>query len=142
MTNERTSSMPVLRIRTTRGTVSNSARNRMQEVRDTDCRQRNNERCSLRASRRWYSEIHRTRHAWTPGRTAETMEHTSMNALSPEHLCPDGERCQGCNKWCDPNVCWCGTELSKHDFEEHSFVPIGCECGRVHQRESIDANNE
>jgi hypothetical protein len=42
------------------------------------------------------------------------------------------EICPGCKQECDPEICWCGTEKATHDdYEEHSFVPMGCYCGRV-----------
>jgi len=39
--------------------------------------------------------------------------------------------CKGCGKEHDPDVCWCGTPLDQHTYEEHPFVPMGCDCYRV-----------
>lgn len=39
--------------------------------------------------------------------------------------------CPGCGQECDPTVCWCGEEkFSGEHSVSHSFVPMGCDCGR------------
>ena len=39
--------------------------------------------------------------------------------------------CSGCGLEFDPDCCWCGTALDQHGGDEgHSFVPMGCECGK------------
>lgn len=42
-------------------------------------------------------------------------------------------RCGGCLNQIDPDCCCCGALLRGHDPMElgHSFVPMGCDCGRV-----------
>lgn len=39
-------------------------------------------------------------------------------------------KCPGCGKWMDPEVCHCG-DSKEHHTNEHSFVPMGCDCGRM-----------
>ena len=40
--------------------------------------------------------------------------------------------CPGCKQEIDPEVCHCGEYRAGHSsFSDHSFVPMGCECGRV-----------
>jgi hypothetical protein len=41
--------------------------------------------------------------------------------------------CPECGHEVDPEVCWCGTDAKNHDAHEqgHSFIPMGCECGRA-----------
>jgi len=41
-------------------------------------------------------------------------------------VCPD------CGREIDPEVCWCGETKAGHDpfWFGHSFVPMGCDCGR------------
>lgn len=41
------------------------------------------------------------------------------------------ETCPGCRNTVDPEVCWCGSPADAHGFENHSFVPMGCDCGRI-----------
>lgn len=41
------------------------------------------------------------------------------------------ERCSGCGNEVDPDTCHCGIPLKDHSvYLGHSFVPIGCACGR------------
>lgn len=39
-------------------------------------------------------------------------------------------RCPGCRNEIDEDFCFCGTEKKNHETEEHSFVPMGCDCLR------------
>lgn len=40
--------------------------------------------------------------------------------------------CPGCGNEIDPDVCWCGSEQAYHCSDlGHSFVPMGCDCGRT-----------
>ena len=41
------------------------------------------------------------------------------------------QMCPECGNEIDPDVCWCGVEKKDHDYEEHNFVPMGCDCGRM-----------
>jgi hypothetical protein len=43
------------------------------------------------------------------------------------------QRCSGCKQQIDIYVCWCGTGANSHSYEEHQFVPYGCECLMFHQ---------
>ena len=38
--------------------------------------------------------------------------------------------CPYCKNEVDLDVCYCGTMREDHNFVEHSFVPLGCDCGR------------
>ena len=41
--------------------------------------------------------------------------------------------CPGCEKQIDPEVCHCGEAVASHgSYSGHSPVPLGCDCGRVH----------
>ena len=44
-------------------------------------------------------------------------------------------RCGGCHNQIDPDCCCCGSSRTHHDPMElgHSFVPMGCNCGREKQ---------
>jgi len=37
--------------------------------------------------------------------------------------------CDACGWEIDPTLCHCGVEKSKHGYEDHAFVPMGCTCG-------------
>lgn len=39
-------------------------------------------------------------------------------------------RCPRCGNLIDPDCCGCGSPIT-HDFDGHSPVPMGCDCGRV-----------
>ena len=41
--------------------------------------------------------------------------------------------CRWCKKEIDPEICWCGIPPEDHApyFDNHSFVPIGCDCLRA-----------
>lgn len=40
--------------------------------------------------------------------------------------------CPGCKNEIDETVCWCGDLYEHHKFcSDHSFVPMGCDCGRI-----------
>jgi hypothetical protein len=45
--------------------------------------------------------------------------------------------CPGCKQQFDPDVCWCGTEINSHSYEEHPFVPYGCECLMSKRKKSL-----
>ena len=41
-------------------------------------------------------------------------------------------RCPHCKNEIDLDSCWCGRGKSGHPYDlGHSFVPMGCDCGRV-----------
>lgn len=40
--------------------------------------------------------------------------------------------CPGCGRRTDSEVCWCG-EHEKNHTSDHSFIPMGCQCGRISQ---------
>ena len=43
-----------------------------------------------------------------------------------------GPVCPRCKNEIDPESCWCGSGKSGHPYDlGHSFVPMGCDCGRV-----------
>lgn len=47
-------------------------------------------------------------------------------------------RCDGCGAPIDPSVCWCGATCEDHGpFENHGFVPLGCECHRDRPHEGV-----
>jgi hypothetical protein len=46
------------------------------------------------------------------------------------------EICPGCKRRIDPEVCWCG-EAEPHFSTDHSFIPMGCDCGRVTQEQHV-----
>jgi hypothetical protein len=39
--------------------------------------------------------------------------------------------CTGCGHEVDPELCWCGDEIKKHNpmWDGHNPVPLGCTCG-------------
>lgn len=50
--------------------------------------------------------------------------------------------CLRCGNEIDPHVCWCGDERSQHSYYDgHSFVPMGCDCGRVTDAKPPDDKN-
>ena len=51
----------------------------------------------------------------------------------PQPLEPpdEPERCPSCGNQIQSDVCWCGCTYANHDhIYDHSFVPMGCDCGR------------
>ena len=42
--------------------------------------------------------------------------------------------CPYCKNEIDATVCWCGDYRKNHTYE-HSFVPMGCTCGYITERE-------
>lgn len=50
--------------------------------------------------------------------------------FSPDGVLDGLETCEGCGEMVDPSVCHCGIEHDRHVGEEHSFVPMGCDCYR------------
>lgn len=45
------------------------------------------------------------------------------------------EICPGCDEQIDTTVCYCGMPPENHRFEEHPFVPVGCDCYRAKGKE-------
>lgn len=44
---------------------------------------------------------------------------------------PEREKCPDCGNPIDPDYCHCGEiEAAHNGWTGHSFVPIGCQCGR------------
>jgi hypothetical protein len=39
-------------------------------------------------------------------------------------------QCPDCHNEIDPDTCHCGQGINEHGGETHSFVPMGCQCGR------------
>ena len=48
--------------------------------------------------------------------------------------------CPCCGNPHDPEVCWCG-EVKKFHTREHSFVPMGCDCGRATERPQLNEDD-
>ncbi len=47
--------------------------------------------------------------------------------------------CPGCKNECDEEICWCGDTKEFHGLGTgHSFVPIGCDCGRIKTVPALD----
>ena len=38
--------------------------------------------------------------------------------------------CDGCEQEIDPDCCWCGGDREGHNWDNHHFIPMGCECYR------------
>jgi hypothetical protein len=54
---------------------------------------------------------------------------SDFRAMLKEIYEHDRATCPGCGNRVDWEVCWCGEEKRLHTAE-HSFVPMGCDCGR------------
>lgn len=40
--------------------------------------------------------------------------------------------CEGCGNKIDPKMCCCGQYMEGHEFfDNHTGVPMGCNCGRI-----------
>ena len=45
------------------------------------------------------------------------------------------DRCRWCKNEIDPDCCWCGVGPEDHGvYDNHPFVPMGCDCGRVSKK--------
>lgn len=49
--------------------------------------------------------------------------------------------CVGCKQECQTNVCWCGTTLDNHYYEEHMYVPYSCTCFFLKDHSTLQKSN-
>jgi len=53
-------------------------------------------------------------------------------------------KCPNCKQEIETDVCWCGMGVNEHKYDNHSFVPMGCDCLRhdnkkIQHKEAIES---